>query len=384
MTNPSPAKTEPNVRSSRVRVNILLAVGAILLTLLVAEIALRVTARPLTRASNTVPHDRLHYVANPALDGVNGDGFRNPAGSGSYRIAAIGDSHTYGFNVDWEDSWPHQLAAATGMSVYNFGVGGYSLYQYVYLFERALELNPEIVIFGMFVGNDLAQVCPVLRLAYWQARARTDSLDVGFCEPADGAGRRPSAWARIGGALAGTAIGSRIRNVFRERAPREAIELRHGDTHLLLDVRSVDQRARFTDIESDYVRRNLANAERLFQGIAAAATERGVRVGVLLTPSKIRVAYEWAALHDLAIPNELALAAGSEIHLNERFRDLFESLGFATADPTAGLISLVDASEAEVYPTWNGHPLSAGYRVYAEAADGLLSAATSASDAASR
>src|SRR5437667_474956 len=77
------------------------------------------------------------------------------------RIACIGDSWTFGMNVDQERSYPDRLAAhlreslpTSQYEVLNFGVLGYSSFQGLQLLKtRALALHPDVVAIG-FGMND--------------------------------------------------------------------------------------------------------------------------------------------------------------------------------------------------------------------------------------
>ena len=77
-------------------------------------------------------------MLSPRLRDVDEHRFRNPPDDNErYDIVAIGDSHTFGSNVSWMEAWPHALARGTGHTVYNLGVGSYSIYQYGVLLEKA-------------------------------------------------------------------------------------------------------------------------------------------------------------------------------------------------------------------------------------------------------
>lgn len=77
------------------------------------------------------------------------------------RIAALGDSFTFGFFVTQEETWPsvleRRLAVArpeTRWDVLNFGVGGYSTRDEALVLEhKALAFDPELVLVG-YVLND--------------------------------------------------------------------------------------------------------------------------------------------------------------------------------------------------------------------------------------
>jgi len=106
------------------------------------------------------------FRANPVWRiALNGDGFRSapfPAGKrpGVLRIACIGDSWTFGMNVDQEQTYPARLDALlsaqrpAGVEVMNFGILGYSSFQGLELLRtRVLDLQPDVVVIG-FGMND--------------------------------------------------------------------------------------------------------------------------------------------------------------------------------------------------------------------------------------
>ena len=105
------------------------------------------------------------YAARVTVDSY---GFRGPEYTreplpGTYRIACVGDSFTFGMGVDYEQSWPslleHKIAPPAGFAsveVINAGVSGYNLKQYcAEIIDKIIPLKPHLVIMGL-VGNDLA------------------------------------------------------------------------------------------------------------------------------------------------------------------------------------------------------------------------------------
>lgn len=111
----------------------------------------------------------LGYELNPALPDHNADGMRDRSfprakPEGVTRIAAIGDSTTYGFGVRSEESWPKQLEdslasqhrnlCARRFEVLNFGVPGYSIAQeQVVLEHRALRFDPDFVVLVLSLND---------------------------------------------------------------------------------------------------------------------------------------------------------------------------------------------------------------------------------------
>ena len=70
-------------------------------------------------------------------------------------ILVVGDSFTQGLLVDYQLSWPRQLADLTDLRVLNMGISGYGLPHYAFLLERwGLRVRPNIIIAGLF-NNDV-------------------------------------------------------------------------------------------------------------------------------------------------------------------------------------------------------------------------------------
>jgi lysophospholipase L1-like esterase len=97
---------------------------------------------------------------------LNGDGFRSgpiakDKRAGSIRIACIGDSWTFGMNVNQDATYPSRLEALlkqqqpdADLDVMNFGVLGYSSFQGLQLFkQQVVDLHPDVVLIG-FGMND--------------------------------------------------------------------------------------------------------------------------------------------------------------------------------------------------------------------------------------
>lgn len=79
---------------------------------------------------------------------------------GTLRVAALGDSTTYGMMLSREQAWPGQLEAALNkdgigaVEVLNFGVPAYDIEQIVMMSRYVLaEWRPDVVVYG-FYWND--------------------------------------------------------------------------------------------------------------------------------------------------------------------------------------------------------------------------------------
>lgn len=102
-------------------------------------------------------HDRLVYKIKPYDAGHDAWGFRNASIPEQADIVTIGDSFTYGVSNAANVTWPSVLGSLSGQRVYNLSIGGYGVAQYEYLLkEYANALKPNMIIVGLYLGDDLA------------------------------------------------------------------------------------------------------------------------------------------------------------------------------------------------------------------------------------
>jgi lysophospholipase L1-like esterase len=170
---------------TRTRILVLLAGTAVLLGL--AEVAVRVIRPPRYleppqvawdpwrgRAHRASAIEGLDYEMCPDVSLIQNDvgvetnarGLRGPAiadvkSAGTLRIAAIGDSLTFGLAVPEARTWPRRVEAELraarpdlAIEVLNFGVCGYSITDEVVAFEaKGLPLDPDVVILGYCLND---------------------------------------------------------------------------------------------------------------------------------------------------------------------------------------------------------------------------------------
>ena len=92
------------------------------------------------------------------LQGFRGAPVDQAKPSGTVRIFALGDSNTFGWNVDDGVNWPTQLqrlfdASQAKTEVRNAGVWGYTSYQGAKRFQELLVFDPDVVLVS-FGAND--------------------------------------------------------------------------------------------------------------------------------------------------------------------------------------------------------------------------------------
>lgn len=97
---------------------------------------------------------------------INAQGFRGPTVSlpktpGVFRIACVGDSHTFGHGVDEQGTWPRALQRSLDhelgtrrVEVMNWGVNGYDTEQELALLEeRVSRYEPDLVLLQFFAND---------------------------------------------------------------------------------------------------------------------------------------------------------------------------------------------------------------------------------------
>lgn len=168
-----------SVRAQRRSTKVALAAASLALSLAAAELALRVASPPATYPSQLpllttlsanldliyelVPNSeaRSSAAGAPTITyRTNALGLRGsepiwPKPRGRFRILALGDSQTFGFEVEEHDALPAQLerhltsasAVAERLEVFNAGVPSYNTWQeMVWLRDRGLALDPDLVL----------------------------------------------------------------------------------------------------------------------------------------------------------------------------------------------------------------------------------------------
>jgi len=122
------------------------------------------------------PHSGQFSPFNP--QGFRGVPVVTPKPPGTFRIFALGDSNTFGWDVDEGANWPAQLqqlfAGTPGVEVVNAGVWGYTSYQGLARFKELIPFEPNLVLVS-FGGNDAHQV-RVADAGYVRGHDRIDRI----------------------------------------------------------------------------------------------------------------------------------------------------------------------------------------------------------------
>ena len=346
----------------------LLVTAACVVALLLAEGALALLGYGALYQSGVsrLHDDRLLYrlPANFAPD-IDDAGYRNPERLQRYDIVAIGDSHTYGYNVLSEEAWPQQLGRIVGASVYNMGMGGRGPAQYLAVADEALAFRPRWLVVGFYMGNDLADACHAAhRLDYWRQWYAERGLLGAHCGA--GASEAPRARSLIDGVKAwvkSTRLGSLLdRHVgqplrARLESAEGALAAAPGGHASLVDPS-------FYETADASAEEGARLSTALFALLHDAAAAGGARLAVLFIPSKLAALEPW--LPDRPPGAEAALAG--ERMQQARLEAALDGLGVPHASALPRLRALLARGERVYPPGRDDHPFAVGQRAYADAA----------------
>lgn len=339
-------------------------------------------------------HLRIDRLFDPVLghripSGVKGhdaNGFRNPEVPDSVDILAVGDSMTYGWAAAATDSWPAQLAALTGKSVYNAGMGAYGPLQYLHLVRTlAPELAPKRIVVMLLPTNDLFDAYNLAYfLEHWRdyrdPAATTAGLDV-FLHPlrwkVETATPRRLGWRdRFPGYATLWRLfneRSSLLHEFRARRHRR-LEREFAVTHLDRSFFLRMGRGEFRHIAADdpKIVEGMAIAKRALSEIAAFCAERNIGLHVAVMPNRVEVLYPFVR-DQLTEPQDKRMTTFIG-RLQSVTSELIDFLRAEGIPHTYLYDSMIEASEGGVlYPAVDSHPNGNGYRAVAEALADALS-----------
>ncbi len=377
--------------------NALVVLVSILIAFAIGEGLLRAfTDFPVSARSNKVDDAQLGYRLSPALADVDAAGYRNPEGkSDSFVVAAIGDSHTYGNNVQSAEAWPAQFERLTGAPTYNYGVGSYGLFAYHVLVERTMATDARTILIGLYPANDFLQRFPYCAppegdFDYWRTQAAALGLDAPGSAGQCAAAKTESGLERLGDALrdnlaAVSAVEQLIVDPMRDNITRSASSAGTSNRQFFgfpsgigsIKRSRVRKHARATDLQRPEVRRMFANFEKMALHWKSEAHRNGTEIGVVMIPSRERSVH--ALLERQGLLDRVDPAFGelvrSQIRLETEIAAVLDRLqvpyGHAVDEVVDELEKAAAAGES-IYPAHNdGHPYEAGYRAYARAAERL-------------
>ena len=376
-----------------------------------AEGTLQLAALTLPAVRDRLNGGKPHFVTDARL-GVRGDpllvtehdarGFRNARLPRPGDIMAIGDSQTEGAFVERADAWPQQLAAGTGLPVYQMAFGSYGPPQYELLVEDAIAFKPRAIIVALYFGNDFGEAYDWV---YEQGRSPAlRSTDEGVLRELEAARTAPALsddWQATKDAFHGWARSPATRWVVHEAPRLKLVQLalrlrvaRVGTAnqtatqpswdHVLSASAGVDPnflfpfadsrvrtaftpRARLAVLRSSdaRVREGTRIALRAIERMQIRCTGRAP-FAVLLIPTKELVFAEELRSSGVQIPAALSELIASEAALRFDLETRLSKQHVRWIDPLPALRNVIQLGRNPYRIDWDGHPNRLGHRILAE------------------
>ena len=363
--------------------NGLLFAAALSISLVLSEIVVRQFLHPVDfLLPQTVNDPMLGHRILPNTGGHDEWGFRNYNIESEVEIVAIGDSQTYGVSATFQESWPAHLSNLRNARVYNLALGGYGPLQYLHLLEsKALELNPEIVVIGLYLGNDLVDS---YRLVYsnqsWadyksptfqdtqseKTEVTTNWKEKRFLNGIRNWLAQHSVLYRF---VTQTIIGDLVReSEFRSNASN-VIELQHMNTHQLF---MADDQFSALDMESQRVQEGVRISKAALKKIKQICLTNKIKLLVAMIPTKELVYSELLReQYTSKLPTSLAQLFRNEYEIRDQFMQMFKIENIAFVDTLPALKKAASQGK-DIYPMNDGHTNGNGYLIIAEEINSVL------------
>jgi len=331
---------------------------------------------------------RLEKRGNPAHPENDAAGYRNRDRLEQYDTVVLGDSHVYGAGVRPVEAWPARLAAQTGRTVYNMGIGGYGAAHHLLQLDEALALHPREVLLAVYFGNDFADTARLASTSR-EVQALLQGDELAQIRQAEQAAPIAQVTQGLFVTKGAPAEGGRLRTWVADhlalyglaRAIRQVVAATPGDPMLSRDFATAsaalgtDDLARAQPFEGEGWRTVLTPAYRL---VALDETDARIRIGFALTLRiieriKHRLDAQGIALRVVLLPTkEMAFATrvtpdpafaqyhrlvAAEGHLRTRLIEALGPMGVAYVGP---LPRLQASPEQPYFETPTATPMPRG------------------------
>jgi hypothetical protein len=281
-----------------------------------------------------------------------------PPRPGVRRVLVLGDSFTFGMGVEEQEALPAQLAAelsrrgapAEGI---NAGIGGYGVPDEVRWFEQyGREVHPDVIVLGIFTGNDLQDAAPDRPPAFVSHGELLDKAELSRSALFHWLYQHSQLFALVKYSLPGP-IDRTIRRTLHMPEPSAIRGLR--EEMALYDPRN-RPRAELGGRASEVAIRRL---------LALAQADHSVVVALLL-PSKLQADdVEWnGALRQLGLaPSQVDRTLPNEI-----FSSVLARCGVPALDLTPILSAAMRRGEVDFFPKDQHYTVAGNRRIAREAA----------------
>jgi hypothetical protein len=275
--------------------------------------------------------------------------------------------------------------------LYNLSLGGYGPVQYFHLLtSKAIQLSPDVVIVGFYLGNDLLETYELVQNnPHWAKLKRSETSPVlehvssPFVSPPpteDPTSFFPSlrTWLAqrsiIYNILIYSVVGEIARvaeAVFVSQQPSADANVRYDKNGMYTGF-TPERRLKALDLNNPHVAEGLLISLDLFARMKAYCLEHAIHLLVVLIPTK-ESAYAKYLENDPAFER---IASIKSVLINERtvlskVKAFFEDHGIAYVNPLPQLQEQV--ARLQLYPgNFDGHPNQNGYRIIAESVERYL------------
>ena len=364
-----------------------LGIISVIILLLAAEGMARIFFDPTDYLwRRLVPDETLRHRVEPNTRGHDSWGFRNKQLPEQAYIVALGDSQTYGTSSLAKHSWPKLLGGLRGQQVYNMSLGGYGPAEFFYLMEdKALVLEPKIIISGFYLGNDLTDTYEaVYGVSHWDSlrnpeldSAKKEISSQNQAEP-QGQNQKASLMNRIyliADWFAGNSVLYRIANtsslgdsIRQKRVLESGVEvvmLEDSENNIKTGFMP-DALLKNLDLNNPEVSEGLRLSLQFYKQMNELAEMNGIEFLVVIIPTKESVLSEFIEANS-GLPNsrQIEQLIESEKEINEIVKTYFMENGIAYIDVLEPLQSAV--KNEQLYPNnYSSHPNKNGNRVIAE------------------
>ncbi|MCA8952605.1 MAG: hypothetical protein KDE27_24040 [Planctomycetes bacterium] len=353
------------------------ALVPVALLLLCAEIGIRFAGPVYAAPARIVSDEDLGHAVLPGTGETDAWGFRNERVPERADALFVGDSQTWGFFLEREQSFPAQFGELTGLSTYQMANGGYGPVRYRELVRRGLALQPKLVVVGFYFGNDLWDACSGAGLPNAED-LRDPKRSYGPPRPPEAAEEHAPNWV-MGGldwlqqssrlvGLAGETVKARLRGTASVLdAQPGAIAVTEGNVGTLLLPK---YREPALDLRNKTLADALRVSEQCLQDIGSDCAKAGCKAVLLAIPTKEYCYAEWLKAHGRAMP-ELEELRSRETAVRARVFAAAKAGGLELVDLAPICIAALQADT----PIWagngDGHLNANGHRAAAQAIAGI-------------
>lgn len=293
---------------------------------------------------------------------TNSNGLRDrefeKKGEGVFRIVVLGDSFTFGWDVEADMSYPKQLERMlndkiTGkrFEVVNCGVPGYGTDQELKFFENiSVFYEPDLVLIGFYIGNDITDNM----IGGIKRRSVKDGylLDNYLHEKID----YENIYLKI--AKKYFTQRSRLFSFLSDRYEKFILKLGyHADVnpYYQLEIKQLDVFRKSYDAET---KMGIEKTEKLIEKIDLVASEKGAGVAVVLIPAFYQVYPK--AWENYLSSYGLVQSLYDQNRPNEVLNDFFKEHGIKTVDLTESFKRIGEKKNLYLFGHWNerGHSIA--------------------------